>query len=364
MAYLLPDERRDAEAMQLVKHKQISTPDPQPSGFAFTCYSSIATEYNKAAIPYHIFIGRAGNSKCNCLDFQGRGGACKHIRAALVSLNELRHQGYSIPPIRIPTSVDEARSLQRQQLSNFLSPALDNSNDITNPIQTAAVAVENALLTDIAFAAHTTTADEIDGGEKSDNGESDGESVATDVGDEFDFTVLRGGSTAQEALDVQKTARVFFELDQAAPKLEQLVTILEGARMNRSDLSRAAGFVEQLGRLKTELIRMVEDAESDKPATTTPATNETSVRSWDLRPRRLPNDTSHMGYTDISYPRIICIIIRSSVILKVHRLHATPQILTYTHTPCIPPHHLYHQHLDSGTAVLSRKSVSSRGKEH
>jgi hypothetical protein len=101
--------------------------------------------------------------------------------------------------------VDEARSLQRQQLSNFLSPALDNSNDITNPIQTAAVAVENALLTDIAFAMHTTTAGEIDGGEKSDDSESDGESAATDVGDEFDFTVLRGGSTAQEALDVQKT---------------------------------------------------------------------------------------------------------------------------------------------------------------
>jgi hypothetical protein len=257
--------------MQLVKHKQISTPDPLPSGFAFTCYSSIATEYDKAAVLYHIFVSRAGNSKCNCLDFQGRGGACKHIRAALISLNELRHQGYGIPPIHIPTSVDEARSLQHQQLSNFLSPTLDNSNDITDPIQTAAVAVENALLTDIAFAAHTTTAGKIDGGKKSYDGESDGESVATDEGDEFGFTVLRGGLTVQEALDAQKTMCVFFELDQATLKLKQLATILEGAHMNHLDLFHAAGFVERLGQLKTELICMIEDAESDKPTTTTPA---------------------------------------------------------------------------------------------
>lgn len=54
MAYLLLDERRDIEAMQLVKHKQISAPDPQRVGFAFTCYSSTATQYdNDAKMQYH-----------------------------------------------------------------------------------------------------------------------------------------------------------------------------------------------------------------------------------------------------------------------------------------------------------------------
>ena len=54
MAYLLLDERWDIEAMQLVKHKQISAPDPQQVGFTFTCYSSTATQDdNDAKMLYH-----------------------------------------------------------------------------------------------------------------------------------------------------------------------------------------------------------------------------------------------------------------------------------------------------------------------
>ena len=53
MAYLLPDERRDIEAMQLVKHKQISAPDPQRVGFAFTCYSfPVTAQLNQYAMPH------------------------------------------------------------------------------------------------------------------------------------------------------------------------------------------------------------------------------------------------------------------------------------------------------------------------
>ena len=94
---------------------------------------------------------------------------------------------------------------------------------------------------------------------ESDSGECDGKSVTTDEGDEFDFTAIRGGSSAKDALDVQKMAHIFFELNQAAPKLEQLATVLKGTCMNCSDLVCAIGFVKQLRQLKMELTRMIDN---------------------------------------------------------------------------------------------------------
>lgn len=146
---------------------------------------------------------------------------------------------------------------------------------------------------------------------RSDDGESDVESVATDEGDEFDFTV---GIAAQEGLDAQKTARVFFE---------QLAVILEGARMlNRSDLSCAAGFVERLGRSSYAWLRMLSQTnpqllylQTSTPKHLATTTIETSVRSWDLHPRRLPNDTSHMGYTSLT---------SASSVSSAHRLDQAP----------------------------------------
>lgn len=79
MAYLLPDKRWDAEATQLVLHRQIGIPILQQLGFVFECHSSLATQYDEAAIPYSLFVGLDGSASCNCKDFQGWGGACKHI---------------------------------------------------------------------------------------------------------------------------------------------------------------------------------------------------------------------------------------------------------------------------------------------
>ena len=63
----------------------------------------------------------------------------------------------------------------------------------------------------------------------------------------------------REALDKQKTARVFFKLDQAAPKLGQLGAVLKGARMNSSDIPRVASFIEQLEVLTSELKHMMSE---------------------------------------------------------------------------------------------------------
>ena len=111
-------------------------------------------------------------------------------------------------------------------------------------------------------------------GEETDGYQNENESIATDEGDEFNFTVIKG--CAQAALDAQKMARVFFELDQAASKLEQLAAILCGARMNHSDVSRAAGFVEKLEKHKVELARMIANVVSDEPGTTSVKADPTS----------------------------------------------------------------------------------------
>ena len=67
-------------------------------------------------------------------------------------------------------------------------------------------------------------------GEETDGYQNENESIATEEGVEFNFTTIKG--CAQAALDAQKMARVFIELDQAASKLEQLAAILRGACMN------------------------------------------------------------------------------------------------------------------------------------
>ena len=80
-------------------------------------------------------------------------------------------------------------------------------------------------------------------------------------GDEFDFSVIRDSSIAKDALDAQKTARVLFELERAAPKLGQLGDILKGAVMGKSDIPRTTAFVEQLETLTIQLKRMIVNAQ-------------------------------------------------------------------------------------------------------
>ena len=57
-------------------------------------------------------------------------------------------------------------------------------------------------------------------GEETDGYQNENESIATEEGVEFNFTTIKG--CAQAALDAQKMAHVFIELDQAASKLLQL----------------------------------------------------------------------------------------------------------------------------------------------
>lgn len=100
VAYLQPDEDRDAAAKVVVEHNQISRIpelDRSKGLLTFSCYSSLALKVDSAPVQYTIFIELAGVARCTCPDFLNRGGACKHLRAAILVLEEVRAKGISIP---------------------------------------------------------------------------------------------------------------------------------------------------------------------------------------------------------------------------------------------------------------------------
>ncbi|KAF8514001.1 hypothetical protein BU17DRAFT_68557 [Hysterangium stoloniferum] len=121
---------------------------------------------------------------------------------------------------------------------------------------------------------------ELEAGQRDKKGdECDDESVATNDSDEFDFSAIRGSSTMEDALDAQKTARVFFELDQVTPKLGQLAEYLKHAHMTKLDLTCAAG---SLGTLITELKRMMNDVEDDTSSIDPPKSESHPIPSAPL----------------------------------------------------------------------------------
>jgi len=80
--------------------------------------------------------------------FREKGGACKHICAAVLRLDNLREHGLNLPAIRLPSSAEDARALQARQFSNLLA-SNENAGTLVptahSPIEKAAIATEDAL---------------------------------------------------------------------------------------------------------------------------------------------------------------------------------------------------------------------------
>jgi hypothetical protein len=169
------------------------------------------------------------------------GGACKHIRAALLRVNECRTSGLleSTLHIPIPLSANDAIALQNTETSHAfrLPPAAPASvttaklpTIVIPPIQRAAAAVDDALRDDM-LAKIDNDKYHHDGNESQPESDDEG-SVDTDASDEdgdgddvFNFSAL--GGTAKAGIDEQTIARTFYELEQAAPKLAQLSIYLK-----------------------------------------------------------------------------------------------------------------------------------------
>jgi hypothetical protein len=95
--------------------------------------------------------------------------------------------------------------------------------------------------------------------------EDDKDSVATDTSDSdddgagaFELSSLRG--SAKAGIEEQALSRVFYELETAAPKLSELGTYLQQARLKeQKDAERAADFQQKLSMLHDRLSRLILD---------------------------------------------------------------------------------------------------------
>lgn len=274
MAYFLPDERRDIDAQRLIKQNHITLPSAQWSanpGYNFTCWSSLATPHDSQPVSYRVFIALDGRSWCECKDFQHYGGACKHMRAALIVLGNTLRNERNAPPIVVPSSIDEARAIQQRHLSHLLLPSESRSSQIVSnpsPIQHAALAVNNALEGSSAYLEDII---EEGGAVVEDDSDGDG-SEEEDV--EFEFSALREqSSVAKDALNEQRKARVFYDLKQTTPKLRQLGVLLQGASITETDAPGVSEFLRDIEILYEQLKQMlvdvrpvkVEDAERRAP---------------------------------------------------------------------------------------------------
>jgi len=270
IAYQVPDENRDLAAAEMLANNQIEIPSLSETGLTFVCHSSLALAFENNPTSYTVTLGFDGSATCECLDFVTRGGACKHIRGAVLRLNVLRANGLNLPAIQLPSSIEDARALQARQLvsNQNLSTAVAHHN----PIEKAAIATEDALReSDDAYmvepeveersadrTARITARGELEG---ADEDSDDDESIATDTPDdesnEFDFTSIRGVS--KSTLDEQTIARVFYELEGAAPKLGELSIYLKQCTSLRQpqDRDRASAFHETLNCLQGELSRLI-----------------------------------------------------------------------------------------------------------
>ena len=93
-AYLTADPEREAAAVTLLANNQISHPTFEGHDqLTFACHSSISNIYEPSPTQYRVILCLDGTARCSCKDFLQRGGACKHIRAALLLVNESRTSG-------------------------------------------------------------------------------------------------------------------------------------------------------------------------------------------------------------------------------------------------------------------------------
>lgn len=270
VAYLVPNESRDQAAAQLLQENQMSVPsiDPRTRNFLFSCYSSLATVYDPNPTLYNIAIATEGNAGCDCLDFTQRGGACKHIRAALIWIETRRQEDPRMPLISLPSSEQEARSRKLTSLSILLQSTVNGPDMNKSRLPTGVPrGIPPAVIEDaIREANETLYEDGDDGAEEGESideeDDSDLESVATDAGedDEFTFTTLDHTGSARRAIEDQTFARVLFDLASVAPKLGQLGRYLmnmEGSFRTDEDVEKAAKAKAEIDLLSQQLGRLL-----------------------------------------------------------------------------------------------------------
>ncbi|KAJ7576841.1 hypothetical protein C8J56DRAFT_1114156 [Mycena floridula] len=292
VAYLVADAERDRAARDLLEFRQIGSPSFSDDGtlFTFSCYSSHATVLNENPLIYAIRIHLNGLASCTCPDFQHRGGACKHIRAALLYLDHLRVT-MAIPNISLPDSYDNARSLVAgirfsPTEPSELSPVQRSAKVLDDMLGGTAL---NGIMIKISRPGKAPTisppipeAASLDNDGDSDDSD-DGLSSLPDDAEEFEFTIPK--HSAKVAINDQALARVSSELNVAAPKMAELGRYLQGAQLNPDHLGNFKSYYSDIMTLASQLHRMIDETGSIAPQLMQPAPTPNFQR-----PPKRPNE--------------------------------------------------------------------------
>ncbi|EJD36416.1 hypothetical protein AURDEDRAFT_130079 [Auricularia subglabra TFB-10046 SS5] len=243
---------RDAAAVALLAHKQIAIDTCDASAITLLCYSASAVTVDVAPVQYRVCLRFNGTADCSCADFRARGGACKHMRAALVRVDKLRQdlalKGTDLPATWLPYSEEEARDILVRSLARDVAqtdPAPTEASQ--EPLHRAAADIDHVLAhaidifepepEDTHIAGASSSSGEADDTE--DDEDEEEPSAASSDGEQDEFAVLDGARETRAELaaasnehdprvgvEEQVASRLTYQLAKLLPKAGDWIDML------------------------------------------------------------------------------------------------------------------------------------------
>ncbi|KAJ8089609.1 hypothetical protein PM082_014866 [Marasmius tenuissimus] len=268
VAFLLPDEARDAAAAGLVSHKQVGAPNwmSNMQGLNLTCISSLVAEHDRQSIEYQVQLWYSG------------------LASSLLYVDSLRtHHNLQIPHFPIPTSERDARSLQ-----SHLSGIPDSSPPSSPAPTHSPEAPQPRPLLRAAERLHDLVSDSVGLLEpESDSSDSEDASVDDSSSQMIPSSPVSEQSeplptATQQGVKQHTRARLLHHINAARPNLSSIRTFLAEVDFEPHDISVAGPLREDLHDLlellnkKLSLVPSRPEPDSPLPSSPSPHTRPSS----------------------------------------------------------------------------------------
>lgn len=117
------DQWRDVDSRWLLQYGHLHSvrQTVSDSQYKATCFSAQTKATGAQRLQYELVLHCLGHGSCTCLDFSNRGGACKHLRALRLLIDDWV-QRQLIRPFYYPSSQSAASQLAYTPQSNITNP--------------------------------------------------------------------------------------------------------------------------------------------------------------------------------------------------------------------------------------------------
>ncbi|KAK0430582.1 hypothetical protein EV421DRAFT_1933778 [Armillaria borealis] len=211
----------------------------------FLCLSSSSALHEPNPTVYTIVISFNHTASCTCADFAFRGGACKHMRAALVYLDRVRRLGHPIPPTPLPDSEAAARCHIYQLSLNNPAPELPTTRS-GHILEALLGDGEGIAILDRKKIIDTTGEEEDEELESDESSESE-----WNESDDDDLDTLR--SISKSGVSEQAASRVFHAVGVSVSKLVQQMEYLSMVPMTPETITLASAAHTDLVKVTQQL---------------------------------------------------------------------------------------------------------------